>query len=345
MPTSPCLNKITCECDDDPISNYSAEAPDAILYRSIGNVVRKPPLGWSWTQLGCRSLCESSVSQLEADLCATRQALECIIDGPLSPPGTPPSPECPPGACVHPVIPAATFVNQRQECSATCADGQTFTYVVAAGTIAALTQATADAQAFALACQQAGFQKVCFSSARNLQEGCKNTSYSTQVIATGGIFLTYPYVSGGSLLTACQSDPHFVPYSPLRYSWTLVSGSLPPGLTLRECTGYIDGTPTAAGTYTFTLKATDRAGNYQTKEFQICIFEITSTSPLPSGEVNTAYSQSLSSNPSPAVEEWAVIAGTLPPGLTLDQETGIISGTPTTAGTYNFTVMFTAACA
>ena len=52
--------------------------------------------------------------------------------------------------------------------------------------------------------------------------------------------------------------------------WELFSGALPKGLTLKQTTGEISGTPTAEGTATFTVKATNSAGS-NTKELSITI--------------------------------------------------------------------------
>jgi hypothetical protein len=64
---------------------------------------------------------------------------------------------------------------------------------------------------------------------------------------------------------------------------------------------------------------------------------ITTTS-LPVGTVQAPYSQTLAANGGTTPYTWAVTAGTLPAGLSLNTSTGVISGTPTTAGTQNFTV-------
>ena len=58
---------------------------------------------------------------------------------------------------------------------------------------------------------------------------------------------------------------------------------------------------------------------------------------LPAGTVGTAYSQTLTATGETGPFSFSVSSGSLPPGLTLSSE-GVISGTPTAAGSFSFTV-------
>jgi hypothetical protein len=122
-------------------------------------------------------------------------------------------------------------------------------------------------------------------------------------------------------------------------AWTVDSGALPGGLTLSSA-GVISGTPTAASTFNFTVKATNGAGN-DTKALSIVVAAAPvaptiTTASLPGGTVGTAYSQTLAATGDPTIA-WTIDSGVLPGGLTLSSA-GVISGTPTAAGTFNFTV-------
>lgn len=67
------------------------------------------------------------------------------------------------------------------------------------------------------------------------------------------------------------------------------------------------------------------------------------TSSLPDGTQNSAYSQSVAATGGLGTYTWSVISGSLPTGLSLNSSTGAITGTPTGYGTSNFTVQATSA--
>jgi large repetitive protein len=122
-------------------------------------------------------------------------------------------------------------------------------------------------------------------------------------------------------------------------TWAVATGTLPEGLTLSS-TGTLSGTPTTAGTSTFTAKVTDSSSLSATQSFSIVTTSITPLT-LPSASLNTAYSQALTFNGGTAPVSWTISSGTPPAGFTLDPSTGILSGTPTAAGSSTFTVTAT----
>jgi len=126
-------------------------------------------------------------------------------------------------------------------------------------------------------------------------------------------------------------------------TWSLSSGSLPVGLSLNGSTGAITGTPTTAGTSSFTAKATDTVGASGTKALSIAINAAPSitTASLPGGTVGVSYNQTLTATGGTTPRTWSLSSGTLPAGLSLVAGTGVISGTPTTSGTANFTARVT----
>ncbi len=116
-----------------------------------------------------------------------------------------------------------------------------------------------------------------------------------------------------------------------------VPGALPPGLTLSS-NGKITGTPTASGTYYFQVQAFDGT-NTATYWYTMHVLAQT-LSPATAG---TAYplSAPLVASGGTAPYTWKSVTGSvygtgLPTGMTLSSS-GVISGTPTTAGNYYFT--------
>ena len=116
---------------------------------------------------------------------------------------------------------------------------------------------------------------------------------------------------------------------------------LPPGLALTSA-GELKGTPQATGSYSFAVSATDSAGNMDSETYTISIapaLGLPTSSPLPAGIVGTLYSFAFTPQGGTPPYSFA-ITDTPPPGLTLTAS-GLLTGTPTIAGTYAFTVKLT----
>ena len=127
------------------------------------------------------------------------------------------------------------------------------------------------------------------------------------------------------------------------YTFTLASGALPAGLTLSSA-GVISGTPTAGGAASFTVRAVDALGNVGSRALTINIGTVTLTvnpATLPGSITGQPYSHTVTATGGTAPYTFVISAGALPPGLTLNAVTGVISGTPTSGGGATFTVQAT----
>jgi len=126
------------------------------------------------------------------------------------------------------------------------------------------------------------------------------------------------------------------------YSWALTSGSLPAGLSL-STTGVISGTPWTSGTFSFGVTVTDSGSPVESNSTAMMLtiaprpLSISSDG-LAVGSEGVAYSQTLSARGGTAPYTWSLTAGSvLPAGLTLSSS-GLISGTPTAGGNFDFGV-------
>jgi hypothetical protein len=114
----------------------------------------------------------------------------------------------------------------------------------------------------------------------------------------------------------------------------------------RSANGLISGTPASPGTYSFTALAIDRNGQTGTQAFELtvspsCASIAFKPAALPRGEVGQEYSQTLNIDGGTGPFTFGLLSGALPAGLILDLETGSISGKPSQASTFEFTVKVT----
>ena len=128
--------------------------------------------------------------------------------------------------------------------------------------------------------------------------------------------------------------PLLVTNSPTAY----VSSTLPSGLSINQTTGVISGTPTAPGTFPVLVTLTNANGSNQVP-ITITVAPPTAalltSSPAAYGTVGVPFTYVTTASASPtAFADGGEGSPTLPPGLSIDPNSGIISGTPTVSGAY-----------
>jgi len=301
----PCPNKITCPGTDDPYANLSSEAPDLLTFYRIKIVPYDPPLRQFWKSSTCFGDAVSYVSQEDADEQAKFVADLCQPAGP----GTPPNDiggDGGGGGDDNNPVEDPIFYNTAQTCVFTCADGSPFAYSINPGNFSAPSQQGANAKAHTYACYKGAAQRVCLGALP--PTACVGTAYSQTISVS----------------------------PPSETSWVVLSGTLPPGLTLAS--NVLSGTPTTVGTYAFTLRATDARGSYMTKTYTIKVLEILEPAELTDGVEGDAYLYELTGDSQGIPVIWRVSEGSLPPGPVLDAAPGELYGTATTAGVFNFKI-------
>lgn len=219
-------------------------------------------------------------------------------------------------ACANPCSPI--FSNAAQTATGACPDGSTYSLTVPAGVFTADNQVLADRKAFTAAAASLRGHSICLGS-----------------IAPASV---------------CRGDFYFgiitVITTNAPVSIILLAGELPEGLTLtaESDRAVIQGTPVTFGASHFTLQATSAVGVVTKRDYFVTVTGIVTGSGLSTATTGDPYAtQLVAVVPSGAATVWTVTAGALPNGLSLDQNTGEITGTPTTAGSSSFTVSVSSA--
>ena len=162
---------------------------------------------------------------------------------------------------------------------------------------------------------------------------CTSFRVSTETLPLGTEETAYP----STTLEATDGTP--------AYTWSILSGGLPSGMSLSTA-GAISGTPTIDGSYNLTVQVLDSEtpNRVATKSLTVTINPNKPrimTELLAYGVQDQSYTSSLGATGGKAPYNWALTAGsTLPAGLSLSSSGGL-SGTPTVSGTYSFSITIT----
>jgi hypothetical protein len=124
-------------------------------------------------------------------------------------------------------------------------------------------------------------------------------------------------------------------------TYSISSGALPTGISLNSSTGAVTGTSTQSGSYSFTIRAENTAGNV-TQSFSGTIQTPPSWSDETLGIItqDVVYSDGISATGTATIV-YSVYSGSLPTGLSLNTSTGAITGTTSSTGSYSFTIRAT----
>ena len=128
-------------------------------------------------------------------------------------------------------------------------------------------------------------------------------------------------------------------------AWSVQSGVLPPGVTL-STGGLLAGTPTAEGSYQFVVQADVQNGSpAATREYTVVVRQpVGVQSPLgsqPTGEIGLHFQSTFTATGGSGTYTWSLSSGALPARVALDEARGTISGTPRSAGSYQFVLTAT----
>jgi hypothetical protein len=163
--------------------------------------------------------------------------------------------------------------------------------------------------------------------------------------STGKVSIIGP----GSLTSAVGSTVDYQVQADDTCTGTLsyAASGLPTGLSINSSTGVISGTASTAGAYKVTLTGTDTTGPSGSATFTWTVGSgaantVTVTNPgSESGAVGTAVSLQIAASDSASGQTLTYGATGLPAGLSIGSTTGLISGTPTAAGSSAVTVTAT----
>ena len=129
------------------------------------------------------------------------------------------------------------------------------------------------------------------------------------------------------------------------FQFSLAEGTLPPGLALSSG-GIVSGTPTKGGTFNFSIQVMTSDLCTGIRHYTVAVINnncpaiTVNPATLPNGIVNSGYNQTITASGGTAPYSFNY-TGALPPGVTLNQQTGQLSGQSNTMGGYVFSITAT----
>jgi len=183
-----------------------------------------------------------------------------------------------------------------------------------------------------------GYSYVAFAS--NSVGTAYTSPVSTFTLNVSGVVITTTGLANWTVNKSGYSQKVVASGGTGAKTFRVTGGALPAGLRLNSATGAITGTPTATGTFNFTITATDTVGASGQHSYAVTINPrlAISTTRLANWTVNTNYSQTVVASGGTGAKTFRVAGGALPTGLSLNSATGAITGTPTATGTFFFII-------
>lgn len=367
----PCPIKTICIDDVNALGNYSSEDPDQLLFRSTywANQIWDRDFDiWK----ACYGLCVSTVSQAEADLCAQNNARICESNKLFGNVLRTYYRTCSDGNQYSVTIPGNTFYGFSQAEANALANNWADDYLTQlCDSIWSPTNPNPgpppvlafpppdvgfvcnDEVSIEVPCPDGGKGitildcKVMGSSKDAANEKARSWA---QALLTNNVGCLIPFIR-----SACLGDGINQSVVPNRTgafhpptTWDIF-GSVPPGIQFepRGVSMRIFGTFNQAGEYIFRLTLYGASEIYSRvaetftyRTYRISVMEITEPDVLPTGQQDESYSHAIDVSYGIEPRTFALQTGSsLPDGLTLNGDTGVISGIPSGYGTYQFTIV------